>query len=320
MPFTMDPEVGAGIQNIFGTNPPAPPPVGDIEGRRKAVGAFVEATAALLPKTEDVSSKDYHTKAEDGTEILLRWFTKETSTPSSGNGPAIVYAHGGGMIALSLANYNEVISAYVTRTGVPFLGVEYRLAPEHPAPIPVTDTYAALFWLHEHAAELGVDPSRIAVMGDSGGGGIAAGVTHYAKTKPDAPAIAKQLLIYPMLDDRTTVPDNHILPFATWSFDDNKTAWQAIVGSACGGPDVPPHHAPARMEDATGLPPAFIVVGELDIFRKESVEYAVKLWKAGVSCELHVWPGCPHGFDAFAFKSSVALADVETRVKAIASI
>ncbi|KAK5002560.1 hypothetical protein LTR28_011268 [Elasticomyces elasticus] len=74
------------------------------------------------------------------------------------------------------------------------------------------------------------------------------------------------------------------------------------------------------MEDATGLPPAFIVVGELDIFRKESVEYAVKLWKAGVSCELHVWPGCPHGFDAFAFKSSVAMADVETRVKAIASI
>jgi acetyl esterase/lipase len=183
------------------------------------------------------------------------------------------------MICLSVTSYNEVIKRYVSASGVPFLAVEYRLAPEVQAPVPVTDAYNGLRYLYDHASKLGVDQSRIAVMGDSAGGGIAASLTHYARYQTGAPKIAKQILLYPMLDDRNTVDDPNMTPFLIWTIDDNKTGWGALLGDRMGSDNVRPTEAAARMtvQDAEGLPPAYIDVGELDLFRDECLEYARKV-------------------------------------------
>lgn len=264
-----------------------------------------------------MTTKDFHTKTSDGYDLLLRWFTKNDS-PAPGS--AVLYAHGGGMICLALENYDQALKRYVSASGVPFLAVEYRLAPEFPAPIPVTDTYAALQYLHAHAAELGVNPSRIAVMGDSAGGGIAASLTHYCKLK-GGPSLAKQILIYPMLDDRNLVEDPNLAPFLMWTADDNKTGWGALLGDRMGGPNVHPTEAAGRMtvQDARGLPPAYIDVGELDLFREEDMEYAIKLGKAGVSCELHLLPSVPHAWDAMCPKAAPLKNIIVYRVGALQS-
>lgn len=290
-----------------------------------------------FPKTSDVESQDFHTKASDGHDLLLRWFTKKGAKPT---GSAICYAHGGGMIALQLKDYDTILKAYASYSGVPFLAVEYRLAPEVQAPTLVTDVYAGLQYLHEHASELGVDPKRIGVMGDSAGGGISASLAHYAKSK-GGPAIAKQILVYPMLDDRNTTLDEAIAPFAVWSTDDNKTGWGALLGDRAGKDGVTPIEAAGRMtvRDAEGLPPAYIDVGELvscsetpydavrrrltrskDIFREEDLQYAQTLGKAGVSCEFHLFPNVPHAWEGMAPAARSSQLAMGGRIAAIQSI
>jgi acetyl esterase/lipase len=195
------------------------------------------------------------------------------------------------------------------------LAVDYRRAPECPHPCPVEDCYAGLAWLAGHASELGVDPGRIAVMGDSGGGGLAAAAALLARDR--GLAVAKQILVYPMLDDRTTVPDPALVPFAGWSYDDNYTGWQALLGEAIGTADVPETAAAARARDLAGLPPAYLEVGELDIFRDEVIQYARRMAAAGTPIELHVHPGCPHGFDRAAPGADVTRRSRADRLRAL---
>ena len=135
-------------------------------------------------------------------------------------------------------------------------------------------------WLAAHAAELDVDPNRIALMGDSAGGGLAAAVAILSRNR-GGPALAHQILLYPMLDDRTTTPDPEIVPFAGWTYSDNITGWNALLGEWIGDTPVDPTAAPARLTDATGLPPAYIEVGQLDIFRDEDITYTLTLSHAG---------------------------------------
>jgi acetyl esterase/lipase len=199
------------------------------------------------------------------------------------------------------------------------LSVDYRRAPEDPHPAPVEDCFAALRWLADHARELGADAGRIAVMGDSGGGGLAAAVALLARDR-GGPALARQVLVYPMLDDRTTTPDPLLVPFMTWTYDDNLTGWGALLGSAAGDADVPPYAAPARAKDLAGLPAAYVDVGELDIFRDEDVEYARRLGAAGVAIELHVHPGAPHGFDQMGPQFAVTRRARADRVRVLRAI
>jgi acetyl esterase/lipase len=227
--------------------------------------------------------------------------------------------HAGGLIAGSLELFDGMVARYVSASGVPMLSVDYRRAPEHPHPTPVEDAYTGLRWLREHAVELGVRPDRIAVMGDSAGAGLAAALAIVARERK-GPAIARQILVMPMLDDRTTTPDPHLAPFALWSYDDNATGWRALLGDAAGGRDVPAHAAAARVEDATGLPPAYVEVGQLDIFRDDAIAYATKLGRAGVPVELHLHPGVPHEFDFFAFEADVARRAVADRIRVLRSI
>jgi acetyl esterase/lipase len=143
------------------------------------------------------------------------------------------------------------------------------------------------------AAELGLSTDRIAVIGDSAGGGLAAAVSILARDR-QGPAIAKQILLMPMLDDRNIDPDPHLAPFVSWTWDDNRTGWGALLGDAASGPDMPAAAAPARVADPSGLPPAYVDVGQLDIFRDESIAYALRLSQAGVPVEFHLHPGLPH--------------------------
>jgi acetyl esterase/lipase len=312
MPFALDPEVGAGLAALYGEAGDAPlPPVGDVHARRELIEALQRAIHAQEPTPGDVVIEDHHTTARDGTPLLLRWYSKVGARAGS----AVLYAHGGGMILSNVEIYDGPVSRYVSATGVPFLSVEYRYAPEFPTPTPVTDVYAGLEWLVAHADELGVDPSRIAVMGDSGGGGVAASLAIYARDQ-GGPAPVKQILIYPMLDDRNVTPDPELVATATWSYDDNATGWGALLGEAVGG-TVSPYAAAARLDDFTGLPPAYIEVGELDIFRDESISYAQRLLRAGISAELHVHPSVPHAFEALVPHAGISRRAVADRHRAL---
>jgi len=247
--------------------------------------------------------------------ILLRWYVKNGAAP----GAAVLYLHGGGMIMGSVALYDGPVARYVSNSGVPILSVDYRRAPEHPYPTPIEDCYAGLQWLGTHAAELGVDPARIAVMGDSAGGGSAAALALLARDR-GGPALARQILIYPMLDDRNTVPDPEIVPFALWTYDDNITGSGALLGDAIGGPDVPAYAAPARVTDAAGLPAASIEVGQVDIFRDEDLAYAQRLSRAGVAVEFHLRPGVPHEFETFAYDTDVACRASADRIRVLTAL
>ncbi|MGW0756494.1 alpha/beta hydrolase [Streptomyces sp. NPDC002814] len=313
MTLNLDPEVAEVLAQLGGTKA-FQPSRDDVEGRRAFWEPILAASGAAQPFPEEVQTRDSYVTADDGTQIQMRWYTKKGITP----GPAVVYFHGGGYFFGHIDHFDGPVARYVSASGVPMLSVEYRRAPEFPFPTPVEDGYAALNWLHEHAVELGVDPGRIGVMGDSAGGGMAAAVSILARER-GGPQIARQILIMPMLDDRTTAPDPHLAPFVNNS-GDLVAGWQTYLGDAVGGSDVPAAAAPARLEDATDLPAAYIEVGQLDLFRDEDTAYATKLSRAGVPVEFHLHPGVPHEFDSIAFGADVARRAIADRVRVLKSI
>jgi acetyl esterase/lipase len=315
--FTLDPEVAEAFAPFAPPAGSTPPAVGDVATRRAVLEPVFRHGDGAQPFPDDVTITDHEVTGFDGATIRARWYVRKDT--SSEPGPAVLYAHGGGMIVGDIDMFDGLVSRYVSASGTSILSVDYRLAPEHPHPAPVEDVYAALGWLHEHAAELGVDPARIGVFGDSAGGGLAAAVSILARDR-GGPPIAKQILVMPMLDDRTVTPDPQLAPFAVWTWDDNRTGWEALLGPAAGGPDTPAHAAPARVGDPSGLPPAYIEVGQLDIFRDEDLTYAMRLGRAGVPVEFHLHPGVPHEFDFIAFDSAAARRVIADRVRVLASL
>lgn len=313
MPYVLDPELAAALAAL--PSPASPPAArGDWQAVRDAGNAGWAAWSAAAPTYLDVQTTSFFVETADGATIELRWFAKADSSPGS----AVVYAHGGGMILASVDLYAFVIAEYVAKSGVPFLAVEYRLAPEGRDTMLAEDVLAGLRWLVEHASELGVDLGRIALMGDSGGGCPAAGAAILARD--GGIPLARQILIYPMLDDRNLAPDPLLSPFATWTYDNNFTGWSALLGDRLGDDNISPAAVPARLSDASGLAPAYIEVGDMDIFRDEDIAYAQKLAAAGVAVELHVHGGAIHGFDRIAPHSALALRAQLDRLRVIKSI
>jgi acetyl esterase/lipase len=320
MTLGIDEQVLAEMAPLFAAlGESAAPPVGDVDARRVSGHRMFDLVASGRAPTTGVDTAHHWMTATDGATLDLTWYH-----PSGGDGPgsAALYLHGGGMI-FSLehigALYDLAVREYVTASGVPMLVVDYRVAPEHPHPTPVEDCYGALVWLTEHAADLGVDPARLAVMGDSAGGGLAAGVCLMARDR-GGPAVSQQVLIYPMLDDRPSTPDPQVQPFLTWTYDDNVTGWGALLGENAGGDRVSPYAAPARADDLTGLPDTYIDVGDLDVFRNEDIVYARRLADAGVPTELHVYPGCPHAFEALAREAAVSRRAISDRVRRLRAL
>ena len=320
MTLQIDPHVLAGLAPVLAAAADRePPPVGDVATRRANTRELFErlGSARIIPAGVEVQR--FTVDSGDGTALALSWYRPAAVEPS---GSAVLYLHGGGMICGmgELGSlYDGLARVYVAESQVPLLLADYRTAPEFPHPVPVQDCFAALVWLTEHADELGVDPARVAVMGDSAGGGLAAAVCLMARDR-GGPAVALQVLVYPMLDDRTTVPDPALEPFLTWTYDDNATGWGALLGESAGDGGAGAYAAAARATDLSLLPPTYIDVGDLDIFRDEDVVYARRLAAAGVATELHVHPGCPHAFEGLAPDAPVSRRAIADRVRRLRDI
>lgn len=211
--------------------------------------------------------------------------------------PVVYFTHGGGMVIGNNRLGVEEVLDWAEEFELVVVSVEYRLAPENPHPAPIEDCWAGLRWTFENAAGIGADPSRVLLAGVSAGGGLAAALGLLARDR-GGPAPIGQLLLSPMLDDRNDTPSAvQMAGIGIWDRTSNATGWGALLGDAAGGPDVSPYAAPARARDLAGLAPAFVDVGSAETFRDESLAYASRIWQAGGSAELHVWPGGFHGFD-----------------------
>lgn len=237
--------------------------------------------------------------------------------PGSGR-PVIVHLHGGGYVAGAAEHDVRVLQDTALALDCTVVSVEYRLAPEYGWQESLADNYAALSWVHANAAKLGVDPRRIAVMGESAGGGHAARLAIEARDRGKVP-IVLQVLVYPMLDDRTgstrSVPAH--IGTMVWSRQSNRYCWGALLGVPPGGNEVPDGAVPARIADLSGLPPAYISVGALDLFFEEDLAYARRLNAARVPTELHVVPGAVHGFDEFSPDSSLVRQFAASKLDAL---
>ncbi|BFM18163.1 alpha/beta hydrolase [Maricurvus nonylphenolicus] len=214
---------------------------------------------------------------------------------------AIIWFHGGGHIAGRPNQLDKTASQTARRLGVKIIVPQYRLAPEYPFPADLDDAYTAWQWLLQNASDLNIDSNRIAIVGNSAGGGLAAALAQkiydIGSQQP-----AAQVLFYPMLDDRTAAnkqldADNHFL----WNNKANRVAWNAYLApNQCGANALPDYAAPARRQNLNGLPKTWIGVGSIDLFYDECVEYAARLKAQQVDCELFTVEGAPHVFEVLA--------------------
>ncbi|QUQ63932.1 alpha/beta hydrolase [Kutzneria sp. CA-103260] len=272
-------------------------------------------TPALLPVMRFMTRMAARTTPPDvevvavGEQASVRVFR-----PASGrrSAPALLWIHGGGYVAGNAAFEDTFCREVAGRLDVVVASVEYRLAPEHPFPAPLDDCYAGLRWL---ADDPGVDRARIAIGGASAGGGLAAGLALMARDRGEIAPVF-QLLVYPMLDDRTADrADIDPRTLRVWSQRSNRFGWRSYLGSAV--KDVPYLAAAGRCEDLTGLPPAWIGVGTADLFHDEDVRYAARLTEAGVPCALEIVPGAYHGFDAIERSAGVSRQFTQTQLSVL---
>nr|WP_314144784.1 alpha/beta hydrolase [uncultured Rhodococcus sp.] len=267
----------------------------DVQSARSTLTSLLDAMLADLPM-DGVSVRELTVPGLDGApDVVVRFFTPEHL---DGPLPVLVWIHGGGFAIGSAASSDPYCVEVVRELDFAVANVEYRLAPETPFPGPLDDCYAALEYIHSHASELGVDPARIAVGGQSAGGGLAAGTVLRARDEGVVP-VAFQLLEIPELDDRlSTVSMTEFVDTPMWHRPNAILSWQYYLGESYSGPDDPNvsiYAAPSRATDLAGLPPTYVATMELDPLRDEGIDYAVRLLQAGVSVELHSFPGTFHG-------------------------
>jgi acetyl esterase/lipase len=313
MTLSIDPQIATAAEAVYSAMArSAAPRVGDWQTRRHSLDKMFARLVADWPSHPEVSVEAVNATGPSGDRIPARLYRHDGSSPGS----LVVYAHGGGMISCSIDTHDPICRRIAAETGVPVLSVGYRLSPEHPAPTAVEDTYQALQWT---GGTGDWDPMRLVMMGDSAGGGIAAGVSLMARDRGGITPAA-QVLIYPMLDDRTASADPELAPWLMWSPDDNITAWQCHLGDAYGTNEVSPYAAPARASGLAGLPPTYLDVGQLDLYCRESITYASRLEASNVDVELHVFRGAPHAFELFAPNSDIARAAWDLRLRFIRDV
>lgn len=315
-----DPEYFKAIEHFI--KGPKPEPAKTAANIRTTTNGILRQVVGNSPYPPNVTETAFTVKSYDGAEIEVTRFASEETTSSNTPTPAVVYLHGGGFVAGSVKIFAPQIARLAQSAQLPVFAVSYRLAPESPAPAGVEDAYAALRHLSESSGKLNIDPARLAIYGDSAGGGVAAGAALMARDRQLQPPLAKQILIYPMLDDRTSVePDDPSVAFMTWDPHSSILAWDAYASKVRDGDDAQAlsYAAPARAVSLQGLPPTYLEVGSLDLFRDENLQYAKRLATAHVEVELHLWPGLPHGFDGLMTTSWFARSQ-ENRLDALKRI
>ena len=269
---------------------------------RESFERMLAAMAAATPQVDGVNVEDRSIAGPKGApEIRVRVYRPETARIPV---PGLLWMHGGGFVLGSLTMDDLFCKSVVRDCGCCVVSVEYRLAPEHPFPAGIEDCYAALKWTAANAAQLGVSRSRISIGGSSAGGGLAAGLALMARDRGEVPVVF-QFLNQPMIDDRNiTRRAGRISPDRPGRA--RATNWLAFIsGRRRWYTDVSAYAAPARAEDLTGLPPAYVAIGQYDTFRDEDIVYAQRLLQAGVPTDLHVYPRTIHGCEMIAPSSAV---------------
>lgn len=269
-------------------------PLTDIEGARQAEADMVAQLPAYQPSVPIRVADSNAPGSEGGPEVPVRIYTPENR---DGDLPGLLYIHGGGFVSGSVDAYHVDAMRVAAEVGAVVVSVEYRLAPEHPFPAGLEDSYAALIWIADHTAELGIDPGRLGVAGESAGAGLAAALTLLARDR-GGPVLRFQCLSIPDLDDRLQTPSMRAFTDTpVWHRPNAEISWDHYLGGQGirGGEGVSAYAAPARAADLTGLPPAYVSVAEFDPLRDEGLDYAQRLIRAGVPTELHFFPGTFHG-------------------------
>jgi len=266
--------------------------VGDLTTTRARFAAQIEALPTP-PLPEGLRVDDHLVPGPEGApDVMVRCY-RPADLPSPA--PALYWIHGGGLVLGDVAMNDVACAGIADRLGIVVASVEYRLAPEFPFPAGLEDCYAGLRWFAANADERGIDAARIAIVGGSAGGTLTAALALLARDRGEV-AVAFQMLISPMLDDRnaaTASPASN--DPRVWNRSANQVAWDFYLEGRAGTEGISPYAAPARATDLAGLPPAYINVGDLDLFLDEDVAYALALGRAGVPVELHVYPGAFHG-------------------------
>ncbi|HWC36677.1 MAG TPA: alpha/beta hydrolase [Mycobacteriales bacterium] len=290
----MDPELAALLPHL-----PAPDLSDPETARRRIREIFATPGSGRRPSwTERVSIEHSSVTAADGHQIPVRIYRPKTGTDALG---AMLHIHGGAFVTGDLDLGEIQCGRIADAAQLVVVDVEYRLAPEHPFPTGFDDCYTALVWTADHAGDLGIDVARVAVGGESAGGALAAAVALAARDR-GGPALAYQLLLYPVLDDSlTTHSVRTMTDTPMWDGPNSELMWLHYLGPVAGRGEVSPYAAPARAvateRGLAGLPPAYILACEHDPLRDEELAYAAELALAGVPVELHLVPGTFHGFD-----------------------
>jgi acetyl esterase/lipase len=289
----MDPEVRAGLDQLLAiVGPDGLSGIRDISQRREKQ-AEVKALRPRRSLPEHLDVRDHFVPAATERQAAVRLRSYVPTTVSE-PAPCIFYVHGGGLVLGSVDEDDARAAELAVETGCIVTSVDYRLAPEFPFPAALDDCYRALCWVAE-THELGIDADRLALYGPSAGGALAAGSALIARDDA-GPHIALLVLMSPMLDDRTTEPSTFTnTGFGAWSREANLQAWAVYLGATHGTDLVSPYAAPARAETLADLPPTYLDVGDLDLFRDEVVNFAGRLMRSQVPVELHVYPGGIHG-------------------------
>lgn len=267
-----------------------------------ARAGLVEMSAAMnaAVDTQGLDIRDLTLPDDTAHPALpLRLYRPAKASAGTTPGAALLYIHGGGFVVGSLETEHGSCVQIARELGILVVSVDYRLAPEHPYPAGLEDCYRALDWLHAEAGALGVDTTRIGVFGQSAGGGLAAALCLLARDR-QGPPICFQFLGMPELDDRLHTPSMcAFTDTPLWNRPNAELSWAYYLGEAWqpGADSVPMYAAPARAsaDQLRGLPPAYVTAMEFDPLRDEDIRYALALLEAGVSVELHTFPGTFHG-------------------------
>ncbi|WP_354254641.1 alpha/beta hydrolase [Arthrobacter sp. UYEF21] len=260
----------------------------DTLAERRAAGTTRDVPLALF-----VERNDYPIPGAVGVQVRVH-------RPQGVDGPLpCVYSiHGGWYVLGSFDMDDDRLSRWARRYHLIGVSVDYRRSPEVPYPGPLEDCYAGLRWVFDHHEELGVDPNNIGVAGSSAGAGLAAALALLARDRGEFP-LKFQVLDAPMIDDRQLTPSSQMGGLVVHDPHTSEYGWRSYLGDLYGNADIPPYAAAARAKDLSGLPPAYIAVGNVDGFRDEAIDYATRLNQAGVPAELHVHAGAPHGVKGF---------------------